>query len=189
MNFADSSSLRQHVNATPRLSPRYHSILISTTMPSSHTVTNDGQHAPAPGLVVKLRLGHSSLASLTSDSRSTRSTSPAPPHSVLVLSAGCVPTMQGFCLKVCCLPVLSFHREENAVERIRRHPEADRFLPFPATEKVDTPAGFGEPIGVKGYVSDRPCWVLMQQHTVLVAVGGKVRFSASPESLSLFTEF
>ena len=192
MNFANPSSSRQHVNATPRLSPHHHSILVSTTMPSSHaldTVIIDGQHVPNLGLVIKLQLGHSSIASLTSDSRSIRSTSFAPPHPVLVLSAEYVCTMQGLCLKVRCLPVLSFHRGENAVARIRQHPETNRFLPFPATEEVDTPAGFGEPISVKGYVSDRTCWVLMRQHTVLVAVGGKVRSSASPESLSLVTKF
>ena len=64
--------------------------------------------------------------------------------------------MQGPFLKVWCLPVLSYHREENAVEIIRQHPETHWSLPFPATEKVDTPAGFGEPISVGGYVNDRP---------------------------------
>ena len=157
-----------------------------------NTVTIDGDYVPDSGLLIKLRFGKildGSLASLTSDSRSIRSTSSSPTHSALVLSAKYILTRQGRCLKVRCLPIPSYHREEDAVERIRQHPETHRFLPFPATEKVDTPAGFGEPINVKGYVNDRPCWVLMRQHTVLVAVGKKVKFSASPESLSLFTEF
>ena len=158
-----------------------------------NTVTIDGDYVPASGTLIKLLLGNildGSLASLTSDSRSIRSTSSSPTHSALVLGAVYVPTMMhGLCLAVRCLPIPSYHREEDAVEGIRQRPETHRFLPFPATEKVDTPAGFGEPISVKGYVNDRPCWVLMRQHTVLLAIGKKVKFSASPESLSLFTEF
>ena len=86
--------------------------------------------------------------------------------------------MKGLCLEVKCLPILSYHREENVVEGIRQNPETHRFLPFPVAAGVDTPAGFGEPICVGGYVNNRPCWVFMRQYTVLVAVGDrKIRFS------------
>ena len=87
----------------------------------------------------------------------------------MVLSAGYVPIIQGPCLEVECLPILSYHREENVVERIRQHPETHRFSPFTATEKVDTPAGFGEPISVGGYVNDRP---LLGSYVAAYGAGG-----------------
>ena len=84
--------LRQTRQRTPRPPPHHHTTSISTTMASPHTlntVTIGGDYVPASGLLIKLRLGKTldgSLASLTSDSRSIRSTSSSPTHSALVLS-------------------------------------------------------------------------------------------------------
>ena len=91
------------------------------------------------------------------------------------------------CLEIRCFPVPSYHRDKDPVERIRRHPKTEMFLPLPCLVHSETPLKFGKPIQTEGYSNGRPCGIFLEQHTVLIDIGKRVRFSASPESL-LFSD-